>query len=53
MGIIKNSGAPFFRSGSTSGKLASFINNLVVIFKDRLKQGKVGTSTNIGWVSDE
>jgi hypothetical protein len=48
-GVIKKNGAAFFHTASTTGRLASSINNLVVISKDDVRQGKVGGSMNVAW----
>ena len=48
-GNIKDNGAIYFHTTSPTGKLGSSINTLVVIFKDQVKPGKIGTSMNRGW----
>jgi hypothetical protein len=48
-GTIRDNGAIFLHTMSSAGKLGSSVNNLVVIFKDQVKPGKIGTSMNRGW----
>lgn len=48
-GTIRDNGALFFHTASPIGELGSSVNNLVVIFKDQVKPGKIGTSANRGW----
>jgi hypothetical protein len=45
-GIVKSNGATFFHTNSTTGKLAS-IDNLVVVFRNQVD--KVGNDISIGW----
>jgi len=46
-GIVKSNGATFIHTNSTSGKLASSIDNLVIVFRNQVD--KVGNDTTIGW----
>jgi hypothetical protein len=48
-GTIRNNGGIFFHIASPTEKLRSSVNNLVVVFKDQVKPGKIGTSINRGW----
>lgn len=46
-GIVKSNGATFIHTNSTSGKLASSIDNLVIVFRNQVD--KVGNDITIGW----
>jgi hypothetical protein len=46
-GIVKSTGATFLHTNSTTGKLASSIDNLVVVFRNQVD--KVGNDITIGW----